>query len=115
MEKRKKDDAIARRVALKELSNKLKSANVGENVSVNDLLKDYYAGQGHTVLKTYNEWKENGFFVKKGERALLLWARPKASKMSKENAVALGKKEEDAKEDFFPVAYMFSEKQVNKA
>ena len=78
----KQEQARARRQALRDLSNELKSIAElnGQEANVNELLRDFYAGTGHTELKTFDQWKEDGYFIRKGEKALLLWGKPKASK-----------------------------------
>ncbi len=56
------------------------------------------------TLKTFNQWINEGFHVKKGEKALLLWAKPLHVQ-----------KNEPKPEDgpaFFPVVYLFSNLQV---
>ena len=58
--------------------------------------------------------KEEGFSVKKGEKAILLWAQPVASNQSKEAATEAGKTEEEAKEDYFPVCHVFASCQVQQ-
>ncbi len=115
----KKEQARQRRLELKGLSNTLVLAAKNglipmENGTVNDLLKAHYSEQGHTTLKTYSQWKEEGYNVRKGEHALLLWAKPIPSKESKETASSEGKDEDEAKADYFPVIHLFSEKQVAK-
>lgn len=74
-----------------------------EDDTVNGLLRFYYACQGYTNLKTFKEWKKAGFTVRKGEKALLIWGMPVASKAERERIEELKKqgREEDAKEDFF--------------
>lgn len=105
-----------RRQALRDLSNELKSmAQInGKEAHVNELLRDFYAGTGHTELKTFDQWKEDGYFVRKGEKALLLWGKPKASKNAIQEATEQGKSEEDADTDFYPLAYLFSKQQVTR-
>lgn len=98
-----------KRQALKELSKVVKIA-IKEGIynSVNEGLADIYAQDGHTELKSFNRWKESGFHVKKGEKALLLWGEKRKATGSPEVY-----KEPDEYE-FFPVAYVFSNKQVEK-
>jgi hypothetical protein len=105
-----------RRQALRDLCNELKSmAQInGKEAHVNELLRDFYAGTGHTELKTFEQWKEDGYFVRKGEKALLLWGKPKASKNAIQEATEQGKSEEDADTDFYPLAYLFSKQQVTR-
>ena len=84
----------------------------GKEAHVNELLRDFYAGTGHTELKTFEQWKAQGYFVRKGEKALLLWGKPTASKTAIQEATEQGKSEEDADTDFYPLAYLFSKQQV---
>lgn len=80
----------------------LKEGAIG---SINEGLANYYAEQGHTTLNSYRRWKELGYQVKKGSSALLMWGEPiKKEKGSTNN--------EENKEPFFPLAYVFSNLQV---
>lgn len=112
----KQELARARRKALKDLCNKLQQVAkaMGVEMKPNELLRQHYAQAGHTELKSFSEWKEEGYYVKKGEKAILLWAHPKPSKEAKELAKSQGKNEDEAKNDFYPLAYLFSSKQVAK-
>lgn len=111
----KQQIAFERRNALRDLSNTLqkfaKAAGMEENP--NELLRNYYAQAGHTELKSFEEWKKAGFYVKKGEKAILLWGRPRTKRKKKENTNEQNESEE-TEEEFFPVAYLFSQKQVEK-
>ena len=112
----KQELARARRKALKDLCNKLQQVAkaMGLEMKPNELLRQHYAQAGHTELKSFSEWKEAGYYVKKGEKAILLWAHPKPSREAKELAKSKGKSEDEAKNDFYPLAYLFSSKQVAK-
>ena len=112
----KQELARARRKALKDLCNKLQQVAkaMGVEMKPNELLRQHYAQAGHTELKSFSEWKEAGYYVKKGEKAILLWAHPKPSREAKELAKSEGKNEDEAKNDFYPLAYLFSSKQVAK-
>ena len=113
---KKKEEALRRRAALKDLSSSLQTLSkqglFPEFPTVNGLLRYYYQSKGYTDLKTFRQWKEEGFSMKKGEKAILLWAQPVASSQSKEAATEAGKTEEEAKEDYFPVCYVFAACQV---
>ena len=109
----------AKRNELKELSRQLQkqAQDHGLKTSTNFLLREWYAADGHKELKTFEQWKEQGYFVRKGEKALLLWGHPKPSKQALTTATENGKTEEDAENDFYPIAYVFSNmqvKQINK-
>ena len=110
----KQANARARRQALKDLCNTLQAAAkaAGMEESPNELLREYYAQAGHTELKTFEEWKQAGFYIRKGEKAILLWGHPKPSRQAKEAAKQAGKPEEEAENDFYPLAYLFSNQQV---
>ena len=112
----KQELARARRKALKDLCNKLQQVAkaMGVEMKPNELLREHYAQAGHTELKSFSEWKDAGYYVKKGEKAILLWAHPKPSREAKELAKSQGKNEDEAKNDFYPLAYLFSSKQVAK-
>ena len=115
---KKKEEALKRRAALKDLSSSLQTLSkqglFPEFPTVNGLLRYYYQSKGYTDLKTFRQWKEEGFSVKKGEKAILLWAQPVASSQSKEAATEAGKTEEEAKEDYFPVCHVFAACQVKQ-
>lgn len=110
----KQANTRARRKALKDLCNTLQAAAkaAGMDESPNELLRAYYAQAGHTELKTFEEWKQAGFYIRKGEKAILLWGHPKPSRQAKEAAKQAGKPEEEAENDFYPLAYLFSNQQV---
>ena len=117
---KKEQNAIqAKRNELKELSRQLQkqAQDHGLKTSTNFLLREWYAADGHKELKTFEQWKEAGYFVRKGEKALLLWGHPKPSKQALTTATEKGKPEDDAENDFYPIAYVFSNmqvKQINK-
>ena len=117
-EKKERETRLLKRQQLKTLSQSLVARREmgeymgNEDDTVNGLLRFYYACK----LKTFKEWKKKGFTVRKGEKALLIWGMPVASKAERERIEELKKqgREEDAKEDFFPLCYLFAESQVHK-
>ena len=115
---KKKEEAFKRREALKDLSASLQALSkqglFPEFPTVNGLLRYYYENRGYTDLKTFKQWRKDGFAVKKGEKAILLWAQPVASNHSKAEATEAGKDESEAKEDSFPICYVFASCQVHK-
>lgn len=113
-----KEIAIARRVALKKLSDDLKALEElngrgRTEVSVNTLLREFYAQQGHEDLKSFHEWKKNGYIVRKGETALSIWGRPIDTSKKKDNETDY-KEDEEKTKDYYPIALLFSRKQVVK-
>lgn len=107
------DSIHAKRAELKALSRVIKMA-VKEGIfeSVNEGLADAYAQEGHTTLKSYRRWKEEGYQVKRGSKALLLWGE-KRGKETREPAPE-EKPGENEGYEFFPLAYVFSNLQVEK-
>lgn len=111
-EKKERETRLLKRQQLKTLSQSLVARREmgeymgNEDDTVNGLLRFYYACKGYTNLKTFKEWKKEGFTVRKGEKALLIWGMPVASKAERERIEELKKqgREEDAKEDFFRCA-----------
>lgn len=84
--------------------------------SINEGLANYYASLGHTTLNSYNKWKEQGFQVKRDSKALLFWGEPKPIAKGVEIKTPHTPPKKDGKEDegntFFPLAYVFSNLQV---
>lgn len=97
-----------RREELKELSAGLKElVKIGEVPTINEGLKEIYKTNGHDELKTLRQWNKDGKRVIKGEKALLLWGSPRKIDLKKAS-----KEEEADKMDFYPICYVFSNKQV---
>ena len=102
------EEMRAKRAYLHKLSQQAKTlVEMGEAESVNEGLAMIYAEEGHRNLKTFKEWLKVGKVVKKGEKALLLWGKPLRKQKDQEP-----KPEDQDDQDFFPVAYVFSSKQV---
>lgn len=78
-----------------------------EAMSINDLIVKYiYQDEKNQIFNTFKGWIKNGFSVRKGEKAFLLWGR-------KKQTVEDAKGEEKTEElEFFPVTYVFSNLQV---
>lgn len=97
-----------KREELKQLSAGLKElVKVGTIETINEGLKEIYKSSGHDVLKTLRQWNRDGKRVVKGESALLLWGSPRKIDLKKAE-----KSEEAEKLDFYPICYVFSNKQV---
>ena len=121
-EKKEREARLLKRQQLKTLSQSLVARREmgeymgNEDDTVNGLLRFHYACKGYTNLKTFKEWKEAGYTVRKGEKALLIWGMPITSKAEKQRIEELKKqgREEEPKEDFFPLCYLFADSQVHK-
>jgi DNA repair protein RadC len=79
---------------------------------VNDIIANWYREQtGAETFKTLKRWNEEGYRVKQGEKAFLLWAKRETVFRKDEE----GKQTETEDYRFFPVAYLFSNLQVQPA
>ncbi len=77
---------------------------------VNDIIADWYRDStGATEFKTFRQWLTAGFAVQRGSKAFVLWSRKRNAK--KEVQSDKGEPEEQ-EYDFFPIAYLFSNLQV---
>lgn len=78
-----------------------------KGITVNELLRMAYEREGAINLKTFNQWKNEGFRVKKGAKSLILWSGV---------IINLEKKESHEGETkggkFFKVAFVFDENNV---
>jgi len=105
----KKAAYLERRKHLIALSEAVRP-NVGEDGefgTVNEALKALYEEDGHEELNTIHGWNEQGYRVKKGEKALLVWGSPRRTQQ--------GEDDEDKSTKFWPVCYLFSNLQVKEA
>lgn len=104
-ESREKLKAIS--LSVRDLVKEGKYTNINEAI-----MATVYKDEQNQEFKSYRQWHEEGFQVRKGEHAFPLWGRPKEhedketpEKSSDETVEDMGK--------FFPVAYVFSNKQVD--
>ena len=88
---------------LVQLSQRVKpTVENGTFKSINEALREMiYKPLGLTNLSTYEEWKEKGFAVKKGSKALVLWAQKPESEIEE------GKSK-------YQLGFYFAESQVAK-
>ncbi|MDL5051508.1 ArdC-like ssDNA-binding domain-containing protein [Oscillatoria amoena NRMC-F 0135] len=79
--------------------------------TINDaIVETLYKDETHREFKSYRQWKKEGKQVRKGEKAFLLWARPK--QIQKPIAEAPPENLEEMIK-YFPIAYLFSNAQVD--
>lgn len=84
----------------------------GTFLSINDaIVETLYKDDTNREFKSYRQWRKEGYQVRKGEKAFLLWARPKQIQKPMEE----GKEDESFEEmvKYFPIAYLFSNVQVD--
>jgi len=58
-------------------------------------------------LRTFYEWKQEGYTVKKGSKALLFWGQPIKASHFDDN-------DDEKKYKFFPIAFVFKKSDVVK-
>lgn len=82
--------------------------------TVNDaIMETLYKSREHRTFNSFMGWKQQGKLVKKGEKAFLLWSKPKH--VPKETIPQADESEENKQEDeyrFYGIAYLFSNAQV---
>lgn len=84
----------------------------GTFFTINDaIVETLYKDDTHRLFKSYRQWKKEGHQVRKGEKAFLLWARPKEIQKPIEEEVKSDDLDEIIK--YFPIAYLFSNAQVD--
>ena len=112
----KREIARQRRKQLSELSHQLKIANLmilqNAAITINDLLVKYYEKQAGAPLElnTYEQWRERGYQVRKGSVSYMVWGKPLNTKKKKEDPDNPDK-DDESKEDFFPVCHLFDKSQ----
>ena len=104
----------AKREELKALSNPFKVLlKEGAIDTINEGLVAMYAEEGHRNLKTLKQWNKEGKQVIKGEHACLIWGTPKKINRGEQPEQATEPTEEN-EDNFFPICFLFSEKQVQE-
>ena len=95
--------------------------------TINEMLRAYYEKQNNiTELNTFDQWKEKGYQVRRGEKAYLFWGKPK-SRHQQPTAQAEPSEDEQGEQaqqvepltakqnDYFPLCYLFDISQCHKA
>jgi hypothetical protein len=104
------DEIKAKREQLKAMSKAAKMlVSTGAVDSINEALVEMYRNEGHEEIHSFRKWRELGFTVNKGEKALLLWGQPRQAHNQE-------KKQDNENDEFkfWPLAYVFSNKQVRR-
>lgn len=114
-----------KRTVLKNLSAKakeikemyLQKASTPEEVQTADsltlnqiIIKHFYQSEQHQEFNTFRGWLKEGKAVQKGEKAFLIWGRPKAIQEQEKG----NQQPEEEEENFFPVSFIFSNAQVKE-
>jgi hypothetical protein len=107
-----------KRTFLKKLSKAVGDlVQAGVYTTINEAVIDsFYKDEVNTDFRTFPEWQREGYRIKKGSKAFIVWGKPKRSQ-DKDKADAQGKEApatDDDKGDFFPIAFLFSNAQVER-
>lgn len=81
--------------------------------TINDaIMETLYKSREHRTFSSFMGWKQQGKQVKKGEKAFLLWSKPKhiAKEQPQQEEAEENKQEDEYK--FYGIAYLFSNAQV---
>lgn len=82
--------------------------------TINEMLRTYYEKESHiTELNTFDQWKEKGYQVRRGEKAFLFWGRPQNKQKTEEGDQGEEKTITKA-DDFYPICYLFDISQCYK-
>lgn len=101
-------------IEISNIAKKLREAEALEMTINEILLKIIYDTKEVKEFNTFNQWKERGYTIIKGSKAFLIWGQP-VNKQKKDKAKEQGKEPEEGDEyEYFPVCYLFSDKQVYK-
>lgn len=80
-----------------------------ESLKINDLIRlEYQIATGAKDFRKFNEWKEAGFKVKKGEKGFPVFSKPVRAKDTQEEG------EEKKGKLYFHTAHLFNETQVEQ-
>lgn len=110
-----KEETKAKRLALMELSTKVQPlVERGIYGTINAaIVNEFYKKEGNKEFMTFEQWKDKGFRVKKGEKAFLVWAKPLDALKQEKQGEEAPETEEQGK--FFPLCHLFSNLQVRRA
>ncbi|WP_092171894.1 ArdC family protein [Cyclobacterium xiamenense] len=78
------------------------------------LLNHMYDTDGAEEFNTFKQWKEQGATIKKGSKAFLVWGQPVGKQRAKEAQQRGQEAPEEDEYRFFPICYLFSDRQVIK-
>lgn len=109
--KTRKDE---RRNKLIELSNEARAIRDEEGLEcpLNDIIIErFYSDESHTEFHTFNGWRKLGYKVTKGSEAFVIWGKKRKVEVAQSEET---ENEEEKSYKFFPLAYLFSNQQVEK-
>jgi hypothetical protein len=107
--KEKAEGINEKREHLSSLSREVKQlVATGEYNNINEALLSIYKEQtGAKEFNTFWNWKNEGYQIKKGEKAFLIWSKPRNLKTTQPDTT-----KDEFK--FYGLCYLFSDLQVDK-
>lgn len=121
-------EASEKREQLKAISAELQAQRdlmqvmgVEDLPTINEMLHDYYAKKSNiTELNTFDQWKDKGYQVRRGEKAFLFWGKPRSKQKQEEQPAEEQTEQEQPaeqnakKDEYFPICYLFDISQCRK-
>ena len=107
----RKEQYIEKRKLLIALSQGIRQlVKEGAFDTVNEGLREMYTEENPEIeeFNTFNQWKEEGFTIKKGSKAFLFWGQPRKANQTPEGS------DEPEEYKYWPICYLFSNEQVFK-
>lgn len=84
-------------------------------MTINEILvQEFYSDEKHQEFNTFNQWKAQGYSVKKGEKAFMVWGKKRQGKeaTAEQEAQHQAQESEEKTFEFFPICFLFSNAQV---
>ena len=108
-----KAELLAWSAKARELQNTIELQS-GVRPSINEILLGIYELEGYgEKFNTFAGWQAEGYRVKKGAKSLKIWGA-KRSATKGESAPEAELMDGQASYSYFPICYIFSEKQVER-
>ena len=110
-EKSRKEQYIENRKKLIALSQVIRLAvKDGIYDTVNEGLRETYEEANEEIgeFNTFNQWKDQGYTIKKGSKAFLFWGQPRKVSQVPEGST------EPEEFKYWPICYLFADTQVFK-
>lgn len=73
------------------------------------IIEKFYKDDQNSDFRTFNEWKREGFKVKKGSKGFVVWGRPLSEQKAEQ-----GQEASDEESTYFPISHVFSNAQVER-
>ncbi len=96
-------------IALSQKARAIREEN-GTDEYLNDIIiEEFYSKDGHEEFHLMHEWNKRGYQVKKGSTAFVVWGKRRKVEVAPND-----ESPEGTSYKYFPLAYLFSNLQVEK-